>query len=191
MFKHTHIYNTHTYIYITSSLVSQVTSAGSLITTIQDRVDTGAQGMHFLKLDSGMTSVLRPALYGAQHPLVVVPAKGTHGKSTQSTSAQTESFVVVGHCCETGDTLTVESGNAERVCPRTMATACVNDCCVIEAVGSYCASMNVSGYNSFPMAAAVLVRDTDCTPNDAAPFVVIERRQTLEQLMENETHIVL
>jgi len=47
----------------------------SLVTTIQDVVDTGAEGYHFLKLDAGMTEILRPALYAAQHPIVVLPRK--------------------------------------------------------------------------------------------------------------------
>jgi len=40
------------------------------------KVTTGAEGHTFLKLDAGMTDVLRPSLYGAQHPLVVVKVFG-------------------------------------------------------------------------------------------------------------------
>ena len=62
-----------------------VANAAALLSTVQDVVTTGgaAGGGHtFLKLDAGMTEVLRPSLYGAQHPLVVVkkggkPAQGT------------------------------------------------------------------------------------------------------------------
>ena len=36
-----------------------------------------------------MTEVLRPSLYGAQHPIVVL-------KETQ----EEEDYIVVGHCCE-------------------------------------------------------------------------------------------
>lgn len=39
-----------------------VANAGALITTIQDIVSTGETGHTFLKLDSGMTEVLRPSL---------------------------------------------------------------------------------------------------------------------------------
>ena len=39
-----------------------VANAGALITTVQDIVSTGEQGHTFLKLDSGMTEVLRPSL---------------------------------------------------------------------------------------------------------------------------------
>lgn len=50
-----------------------VANAGNLVTTIQDIVDTGEDGYHFLKVDSGMTELLRPSIYGAQHPLFVTP----------------------------------------------------------------------------------------------------------------------
>jgi diaminopimelate decarboxylase len=33
-------------------------------------VNTGAQGYTFIKLDSGMSEIMRPSLYGAQHPIV-------------------------------------------------------------------------------------------------------------------------
>jgi diaminopimelate decarboxylase len=37
---------------------------------VQDVVNTGAQGYTFIKLDSGMSEIMRPSLYGAQHPIV-------------------------------------------------------------------------------------------------------------------------
>jgi diaminopimelate decarboxylase len=39
-----------------------VANAGVLLTTVQDIVSTGPDGHTFLKLDSGMTEVLRPSL---------------------------------------------------------------------------------------------------------------------------------
>lgn len=50
-----------------------VANAGNLITSIQDIVDTGVFGYTFIKVDSGMTELLRPSLYGAQHPIHVIP----------------------------------------------------------------------------------------------------------------------
>jgi diaminopimelate decarboxylase len=47
-----------------------VAMAGALIATIQDKVETtGPDGHVFLKMDAGMTDVLRPSLYGAIHPM--------------------------------------------------------------------------------------------------------------------------
>jgi diaminopimelate decarboxylase len=56
------------------------------------------------QLDAGMTDLLRPSLYGAQHPIITIP-----NKSSKATSSTT-SYVVVGHCCESGDILTPASG---------------------------------------------------------------------------------
>lgn len=39
-----------------------VANAGALVSTVQDIVSTGSEGHTFLKLDSGMTDVLRPSL---------------------------------------------------------------------------------------------------------------------------------
>ena len=48
-----------------------VANAGALIATVIDVVDTGCQGYKFIKVDTGMTEILRPSLYGAQHPIEV------------------------------------------------------------------------------------------------------------------------
>ena len=39
-----------------------VANSGVLLSTVQDIANTGAEGHTFLKLDSGMTEVLRPSL---------------------------------------------------------------------------------------------------------------------------------
>jgi len=74
--------------------------ACSLVTTVQDVTTTGADGYRFLKLNGGMTEILRPSLYGAQHPLLIIPEPGQEKFRKQSEQ------VVVGHCCESGDLLT-------------------------------------------------------------------------------------
>jgi diaminopimelate decarboxylase len=109
-----------------------VANAGTLITTISDVVDTGADGYQFLKINSGMTDILRPSLYGAQHPLVVV----------NSRAPQPTPYIVVGHCCESGDLLTPAPGNPEALAPRIMQQAEIGDLLAIEGAGAYCASMN-------------------------------------------------
>ena len=48
----------------------------SLLTTIQDITDTGEEGFRFLKMDTGMTEILRPSLYASQHPIHSPPARG-------------------------------------------------------------------------------------------------------------------
>ena len=52
-------------------------NSGALVCLVHDIVQTGTdQGHTFIKLDSGMTEVLRPSLYGAQHPIIIVPKVG-------------------------------------------------------------------------------------------------------------------
>lgn len=142
----------------------------SLVTTIQDIVDTGKDGYNFLKLDSGMTEVMRPSLYASQHPIVVIPKKDT---------GETMSYVVVGHCCESGDLLTPTPQDSGELGPRELAKAAIGDLCVIEGVGAYCSAMSAKNYNSFPEAAEALVREN-------GEVVLIRRRQTLDQIIQNE-----
>ncbi|MBI2503349.1 MAG: diaminopimelate decarboxylase [Candidatus Latescibacteria bacterium] len=146
-------------------------NAGALVCTIIDVVDTGAKGYAFIKVDAGMTEVLRPSLYGAQHPMVVVPA-------CSAPRGQRE-YLVVGHCCESGDVLTPEPGNPEGLRTRLLAEAHIGDALVIGGSGAYCAGMAAKNYNSFPEAPEVLLDKT-------GQFHLIRRRQTLDQVLANE-----
>lgn len=121
-----------------------VAHAGSLLTSIVDIVDTGAQGYTFLRTDTGMNDFLRPTLYGAQHSMRVLSGAST-----------TTPYVVVGHNCESGDILTTAPGDAETIEPRQLATASIGDLLVIEDTGAYCASLRAKGYNAFPEAGEV------------------------------------
>ncbi|KAL3902395.1 MAG: hypothetical protein SGILL_010839, partial [Bacillariaceae sp.] len=68
-----------------------VAMSGALVSTVQDKVFTTGEGSHtFLKLDSGMTDVLRPSLYGAIHPMTIFPASG----KTADVGDETEDVVV-------------------------------------------------------------------------------------------------
>jgi diaminopimelate decarboxylase len=55
-------------------------NSGAVLSVVQDMVTTGEQGHTFLKMDTGMTELLRPSLYGSQHPLVgsTMPALPLH-----------------------------------------------------------------------------------------------------------------
>ena len=142
----------------------------SLVATIQDIVHTGSQGYHFLKLDSGMTELLRPSLYAAQHPVILLPRRETGRRMP---------YVVVGHCCESGDLVTPSAKDHEELGPRDLPEVQIGDLCVIEGAGAYCSSMTAKNYNSFPEAAEVLLRES-------GELVLIRRRQTLEQMLQNE-----
>ncbi len=123
-----------------------VVNAGLLLSRIEDVVDTGVDGYNFIKLDTGMNDILRPGMYGAQHPMAVL-----------NNVEERVEYIVVGHNCESGDILTPAPGNPEDVAPRMLTKATIGDLFVIGGVGAYCAAMAAHGYNGFPDAKEILV----------------------------------
>jgi len=152
-------------------------NACSLLCGVQDVVTTGAAGRKFIKLDAGMTEVLRPSLYGAQHPLVTIPKAQT---------GEFENYVVVGHCCESGDLLTPAPGEPETIAERSLSKVEIGDLCVVEGSGAYCSSMSTKNYNSFPEAPEVMVMDASDNS-----MRLIRQKQPLEQLWANEVNEAL
>ena len=152
-----------------------VANAGALVSKVQDKTSTSAHT--FLKLDAGMTEVLRPSLYGAQHPLIILPQD-----KARAIAGKTASYVVVGHCCESGDLLTPATGEADTIAERKLAEAEIGDLCVVEGSGAYCAGMSTKNYNSFPEAAEVM-HAAD------GSLHLIRQRQTLEQALQNEVDL--
>lgn len=148
-----------------------VANSAALLCTAQDVVSTGgAEGMNFIKLDAGMTEILRPSLYAAQHPIIVIPEEEREG---------TDKYLVCGHCCESGDILTPAPNDPEGLLPRELASARPGDIVVIEGAGAYCSAMSSKNYNSFPEAAEVLL-------DESGVGHLIRQRQTLEQILQNE-----
>jgi diaminopimelate decarboxylase len=146
-----------------------VANAGAVIATCIDVVDTGPSGYRFAKLDAGMTEVTRPSLYGAQHPIEVLADPGRPRGEV----------VFVGPCCETGDILTPAPGDPEALGPREVPRPEIGDLVVIGGAGAYCASMSAVNYNSYPAAPEVM-RESE------GRFRLLRRRQTVEQMLENE-----
>ena len=149
-----------------------VANAGVLVCSVIDVVDTGPNGYNFIKVDAGMTEVLRPSMYGAQHPVHVFP-------DASSPSAENLDYIIAGHCCESGDVLTPEPNNPEGLRPRQLPTTYIGDILVIGATGAYCAGQSAKNYNSFPEASEVLIA------NDGT-YHSVRQRQTLEQITTNE-----
>lgn len=145
-----------------------VANAGSLVASVDDIVTTGASGHKFLKLNCGLSEIMRPILYGAYHPIVVV-------KDTP----ETDNYVVVGHSCEAGDLLSVDSLNSTKPAPRRLARASIGDTVVIEGAGAYCASLGAVNFVSFPQAPEILVKAN-------GKFKTIRKRQNLYQMIANE-----
>ena len=70
-------------------------NSGVLLAKVDDMISTGDNGFNFLKLNTGMDAITRPALYASRHPIVVV-----------AESVEQADYVVTGHCCESGDVFT-------------------------------------------------------------------------------------
>lgn len=153
-----------------------VAMAGALVSSIQDKVaTTGDAGHVFLKMDAGMTDVLRPSLYGAIHPLTIFPGSG----DSNDVGDESESVVVVGHCCESGDLMTPKEGEPEAIGERDLRKADIGDIIVMDGSGAYCAGMSTKNYNSFPEAPEVLV-------DDEGEVHLIRARQPVEEIWANE-----
>lgn len=153
-----------------------VANAGALVSTIQDKVSTSDHV--FLKMDAGMTDVLRPSLYGAIHPITILPASG----KSSDVGTETESVVVVGHCCESGDLMTPKPGDPEALEDRELRKAEIGDIAVMDGSGAYCSGMSTKNYNSFPEAPEVLVTED-------GKVHLIRKRQSLEQIYQNECDV--
>jgi len=146
---------------------------GALVCGITDLVETSEEsGNRFIKIDAGMTEIVRPSMYGSQHPIVVVPREPDGARARGS-------YLVVGHCCESGDIFTPAPGNPEGLAARELTEPRVGDALVVEGAGAYCASMAAKNYNAFPECGELLLRSS-------GEFEVIRQRQTLDQLLQNE-----
>ena len=147
-----------------------VANACALLSKVQDVVSTGESGYEFIKLDTGMTELLRPSIYGAQHPISLLQS---------SEKSEFKDYVVVGHCCESGDILSPANGDPELLSARKLPFAEIGDFCVIDGAGAYASAMAPKHYNSYPEAAEVML-DLNSTPK------LIRRRQKLEDIWANE-----
>jgi len=122
----------------------------------------------FYLVDAGFNSLARPILYGAYHPMSIVPADG-------DTSRAEQDVIVGGPLCESGDIFTQEEGGYVR--KRRLPIASVGEFLVIQCAGAYSFVMG-SNYNSKPLAAEVLIVS-------GQPHLV-RRRQSFEDLIRGE-----
>lgn len=144
-----------------------VANAGAVVATCVDVVDTGRDGYVFAKLDTGMTEVTRPSLYGAQHPIDVLA------------EAPAADVVFCGPCCESGDVLTPAPGDPEGLAPRRVPRPGIGDLVVVGGAGAYCAAMSTINYNSYPQAPEVMLEP-------GGTLRLLRRRQAFEQILQNE-----
>lgn len=136
---------------------SLIGPAGVLLSRVVDIKPRGPDRWCVV-VDAGMTELLRPALYGAFHRIVVdVPA-----------AAAPVTCDIVGPVCETSDTL---GADRRMPLPETGALLAVMD------AGAYGSAM-ASNYNRRPMPAEVLVDDG---------WRVVRRRQTVDDMLACES----
>jgi diaminopimelate decarboxylase len=144
-----------------------VAESGYLLTQIRAIKQTPTRTFYIL--DAGFNNLARPILYGAYHPMSIVPDDGAQERPRQE-------VVVAGPLCESGDVFTQDEGGV--VCSRQLPVAQVGECLVIERAGAYGFAMS-SNYNSKPLAPEILVVAKH-------PFLV-RSRQTFKDLIRGET----
>jgi diaminopimelate decarboxylase len=132
--------------------------SGALIAKVVD-VKQYPDGRRFAVLDTGMTELMRPALYGSFHRIVPVSPRQTPETP----------WDVVGPICESSDVFARE---------RLLPDLCVDDLVAILDTGAYGAVM-ASNYNRRLLAPEVLVDD--------GQWSVMRRRQTLGDVLALET----
>jgi diaminopimelate decarboxylase/aspartate kinase len=113
-----------------------VAEAGVLLTRVTQTKTKG--NVRYVGLDTGMNSLLRPALYGAHHEIVNL---------TRLDEASSMTADVVGPICETGDVL----GHDRRLPPTEPG-----DTLLVATVGAYGASMS-NRYNLRPPASETML----------------------------------
>lgn len=184
-----------------------IANSGYAVTRVLDTKSTARS--NFIITDGGMEINSRPLLYGSQHPVYIVSGDGSsvmssefHDRPDVSGESFTKSIgsgggsfekssenddgeqafeafkaVIAGKCCESGDCQTLDKDG--HAVPRPMADADAGDIVVIGGVGAYCSSMAPFNYNSHTQAPEVLY-------TAGGELLPIRRRQTLEQMLENE-----
>ncbi len=133
-------------------------NAGVLVTKVE-YVKEGEE-KRFIITDAGMNDLMRPALYEAYHS--VQPVERRFGRDEAVAD-------VVGPICESGDYFA-----RDRLLPEFHE----GELMTIRSAGAYGFVMS-GNYNSRPRVAEVMVRGDR--------FAVVRRRETIDQLMENES----
>ncbi|BBM89480.1 diaminopimelate decarboxylase [Spirochaetota bacterium] len=150
----------------------------------------------FVKLNTGMNDLMRPALYGARHYMAIIKARANLNQQSAAVlqkAVSNEYFsymtsidaavpvILVGHCCEKGDLLTPQANNPHCAETRTLAKLSIGDYVIITGVGAYGTSL-ANHYNSFPFLA-------ECWRDSDRRIQLIRKRQTLADLTRSEINI--
>ena len=134
-----------------------VCDASILLTTVNTVKVTPHR--KFLGVDAGFNTLVRPAMYGSYHPILV---------ADKLDAPEKETFDVVGPICETGDVIAKQ---------RKLPMVNEGDVLAVLNAGAYGFSMS-SQYNSRPRAAEVMIRQ--------GKAVVVREREQLADLMATQ-----
>ena len=143
-----------------------------VIAQVDDVVDTGKDWYKFIRTTTGMTEMPRVSMYWVQQPIYVLNKAMTQSK-----------YVVIWHCCESGDLLTPKLYHNESVEPILLNDPEIGDTIIFEWTGAYNSSMSMKNYNSFPEAGELLLKNN-------WEIVEIRKRQNLEDIWKNEIEVV-
>tara|TARA_B100000809_G_C15079816_1_gene509238 strand:- start:328 stop:1605 length:1278 start_codon:yes stop_codon:yes gene_type:complete len=142
-----------------------VAESGFLLTEIR-AIKRMGENLFYL-VDAGFNNLARPILYGAYHPISIVPS--------DDEPRQEQEVIVGGPLCESGDIFTQKEGGY--VSSRRLPEAHVGEYLVLECAGAYGAVMG-SNYNSKPHAAEVLV--------SGGSAELVRQRQASEDLFRDD-----
>ncbi|MDX2140331.1 MAG: diaminopimelate decarboxylase [Chloroflexota bacterium] len=149
---------------------SIIADAGILVAQVLYTKDHG--GQHFIILDTGMTELIRPALYDAHHEIVplVKPSPPAPLPSGEGLADSVRAVEIVGPVCETTDTLAHN---------RALPPLAPGDHVAILTAGAYGFVM-ASNYNARPRPPEVVIEP------DGNTWRVARRRDTWGDLVASE-----
>jgi diaminopimelate decarboxylase len=147
---------------------SLVADAGWLVTRVVRVQPRPEAGLTYLVADAGMAELIRPILYGADHPVSLLepgrPLETGHGTVN-----------LAGPVCEAGDTLAFDIGRW--ISPGDLALAGTGALIGIGQAGAYGAAM-ASVYNGRPRPAEAVL--------DHGELSLSRRRETLDDMLARD-----
>lgn len=143
-----------------------------VVAKVDSIVNTGFDGYKFIRTNTWMTEMPRVTMYWVQQPITII-----------NDSTEKEDYVVVWHCCESGDILTTKLYDQEILEPVSLNKASVGDLIVFDGTWAYNSSMSMKNYNSFPEAGELMIRTT-------WEIVEIRKREKPEDVWRNEIEVI-
>jgi diaminopimelate decarboxylase len=126
----------------------------------------------FVLVDVGFNDLMRPTMYGSYHHISVIS-----GDNRTINEKETIDTVIAGPLCESGDIFTQKEGGTIQT--RKLPIIKIGDFLIFHDTGAYGASMS-SNYNTRPLIQEILLEKNNST--------IIRRRQTIEEILNLESH---